>query len=108
MKLDLKNLKVKIDAADLFDRTGRFVLAKEKIVLLALFIGLLAFCGYIWYRYSLNYSWNEARKQEYMTTKNEGVVFNKTRFDKVIDETDSRRDEYQKNIENLRDIFKLK
>jgi len=108
MKIDLKNLQGKINTKDLIQKTGSFLNRKEVYVLFVIFFIFLGYCGYLWYAYSYSYQWDGAKKQEYINTKNAGTSFNKERFEKVLGNITARQDEYQKNIDNPKDIFRLK
>ncbi|MDO8240757.1 MAG: hypothetical protein Q7T51_02180 [Candidatus Moranbacteria bacterium] len=108
MKIDLKNLQSGINPSDLFKKISCFIMRKEACVLLAILIMAIGYCGYLWYGYAYEYQWDEVRKQEYMNTKKASATFNKTKFEKVLRGITARQDEYQKNIDTKKDIFKLK
>jgi len=108
MKIDFKNFSEKIKTIDWPKKIGSFAVQKEASILVAVFIIFLGYLGYVWYLYAHNYQWTDARRQEYVNTKNSGISFNKGKFENVLHDINARRDEYQKNVDNPRDIFRLK
>lgn len=84
-----------------------FVLRIKRWLVLILAIALLAYCGYLWNKYIYNFKWSEAKKQEYIKQKENGVIFDKAKFEKVAGEIEERDKESQKSLTGLRDIFKV-
>ena len=108
MKIDFKDLENKIKNGGLLKKSASFVIKKEAYILSIIFFALLACSGYMWYQYAYNYQWSDARKQEYVSAKSSGTSFNKTKFEKVLENINARQDEYQKTVDNPKDIFRLK
>ena len=108
MKIDLKNFGKNIDTKAILKKVGEVTVKKEKLMLAGLSIVLIGYCGYLWYAYSYHYQWTESRKQEYINNKSAGTVFNKTKFDHVVEIIKARQAEYQKDADKPKDIFKLK
>ncbi len=108
MKIDFKNLQGKINSKDLLKKLRFLCIEKMTLILFALFLILLGYCGYLWYTYSYSYQWDDAKKQEYMNTKNSGTNFNKAKFEKVLKDISDRQEEYKKDLDKPKDIFRLK
>lgn len=108
MKLELKNSPNGIDLSKLSKKLGEFISNKEKYVLFLVAAIFFGYCGYLWYAYVYNYQWNDAEKQAYINTKKSSVAFDRKNFEKVLDEIKARQTEYDKTIENQRDIFNTK
>ncbi len=106
--MDLKNLKNKINLIAFSKKAASFLNRKSHWVLSFIFLVLIGYCAYLWYNHISNPGWSEARRQEYINTKQGGSIFNKDRFDEVVREVEGKRSEYQRNIENIPDIFRLK
>jgi hypothetical protein len=85
-----------------------FLYWKISWLLLILFIIFSLYCVYVWYEYVYNPHWDEQRKQTYIKSKSLVVNFDKSKFSEVIQEYDNRVAEFNKNFENINDIFRLK
>jgi len=104
-KLKVKSRWVRIN---FFDRSLNFFFKKNRIFLVVFSLIIFSYCAYLGYSYIYHPGWSEAKKQEYIESrKEEGVVFNKNRFNKVISEIESRENYFQKSVENIPDIFSL-
>ncbi|MFA7209387.1 MAG: hypothetical protein WC120_03820 [Parcubacteria group bacterium] len=108
MKIGFKKMPSGIDSKNVFKKTSGFVNRHESLVVFSVFLVLVAYVGFLWYRYAYDYQWSETKKHEYISSKNELNNFNKTKFDKVLGDIISRQEAYQKNIEVPKDIFRLK
>lgn len=85
-------------------------LLSRKISLMVFFVAVLTagYCVYLWYNFIFRPEWSEVKKQEYINSKDKGIVFNRSRFQNIIDEFKSREGQSQKNISDLTDIFRVK
>lgn len=106
--MNLGNLKNKIKPTVFFKKAALFLNRKRRWVLAFVFLVLIGYCACLWYSHISNPGWSEARRQEYINTKQSGSIFNKDRFDAVVREVEGKRSEYQRNIEKIPDIFRLK
>lgn len=111
--LEIKNLKTKISFKFSSQRISnyihKFLKEKNHIFLMFLFLGLIGCYGYLFYIYVYQPEWSEARKQSYLDSKKEeNIVFDKKRFEKVVQEIENREGYFQKSVENVPDIFSLK
>jgi hypothetical protein len=101
-------IKSRLAEFDFFDWSSSFLLKRNRVVLIIFSLILLGYCVYLWYSFIYNPSWSEGRKQEYIESrKEESVVFDKNNFNKVISETENRKNNFQKSAENIPDIFSL-
>ncbi len=107
--MEIKIIKGKtIKTNDFFRKIRAFASKRSHWALVVVSFGLLFYCGYQWYFYIYNPGWDEVKRQEYIGTKDKDAVFNKEKFDKVILITEERKREYQRKLENVPDIFRIK
>jgi hypothetical protein len=105
----MKNIELKfiLDYKKLFKKIAYRVVRKSSIIILFIGIAFLGYSAYIWYQKVYAYGWDELKKQEYMNNKNAGTNLNRVKFEKTLKEIERRRGEYDKNIENIKDVFRL-
>lgn len=111
--VNLNELKLKIKSqwtkVNFSDWSLNFLLKRSRIFMLIFSLAILSYCAYLWYGYIYHPGWSENKKQAYIESrKEESVVFDKNRFDKVMAEIENRRNYFQKPVENIPDIFSLK
>lgn len=106
MEINFSNIRTNYKKLGLEARN--FLAAKGLEFLILIAVVLLAYGGYLWYKFIFHPQWSEGRKQEYMNTQEKETVFNQNKFSAVIGEIEARKNEYNKKIENIPDIFKLK
>ncbi|PIP28469.1 MAG: hypothetical protein COX29_01055 [Candidatus Moranbacteria bacterium CG23_combo_of_CG06-09_8_20_14_all_35_22] len=113
------NFNMRIDADKLrklfvfnFSRRSLLDFFYKKLQWLALLIILLSagFLIFLWYNYIFASQWDDARVQEYIQIKKDKneAVFNRENFEKIIQESNARNTEFEKPLDNLEDIFRLK
>lgn len=101
-------MKIKIDLPKFCQKTVLFLNKRRRWALMLIFLILIGYCAYLWYSNITNPGWSEARRQEYINTKQSGSIFSKDKFDALVREVEGKRSEYQRNIENIPDIFRLR
>lgn len=106
--MEVKKLKNKINLSKFFKKTDSILNKKRHWVISVIFLISIGCCAYLWYAHIVNPRWSEARRQEYTNTRQSGSIFNKDKFDDIVREVEAKRSEYQRNIENVPDIFRLK
>lgn len=106
MNLDFKIIRDK--AKEHAEKIGSFAAKKNRWFLALIFFIFIGYSGYLWYKYIYNPQWNDARQQEYRNTKSADSNFNVDKMKKIVTEVDGRQAEYNKNVDNLQDIFRLK
>lgn len=80
---------------------------KTHIILFFLvLIVAIAIGGYVWKQNVYSGEWNDEKKQEYINTQNQGVVFKEDNFNKVLDDISLRKEENLKEYIPVKDIFK--
>lgn len=107
MKLEFKKFQGKIDPKDISKKIGSFIVKKEFLVLGAVALILIGYCGYLWYKYNYNYQWSDAEKQAYIQNKKTGSGFNKEEFEKVLGDINARQEKYKEDVAVENDIFRL-
>jgi hypothetical protein len=90
-------------SASYFDLLGK----KSRWIIFVALLLMAGFCGRIWYEYVYSPSWSDEQKKAYINSKGKGVLFNRSKFDEIIGEQEKRKKDFDKNIEDLKDIFKL-
>ncbi len=104
-------LKIKSQLANFnfFDWSLDFLLKKNRPFLIIFSMALFSYCACLWYGYLYRPNWSEDKKQAYIESrKEEEVVFNKNKFNRVISEVANRKNNFQKSMESVPDIFSLK
>jgi hypothetical protein len=83
-------------------------LKKNRIFLFIFSLAASSCFAYFWYNYIYHPGWSEDKKQEYIESKKEeSVVLNKNKLNKVMAEIENRKSNFQKPAENVPDIFSL-
>ena len=107
MKIDIKNIKDQLRWKVLHKALWVFFTKKIKWLLFIVLFAALGYGGYVWYFYVYNPQWTAQKKTEYMNAKDKGTVFNNAKFDEVVARWQERQASYQKDMSDLRDIFRL-
>lgn len=108
MKLELKNFQNGINLNKFSRSVGCFIIKMEGYILFLIFIIFFGYCGYLWYGYVYKYQWDDVKKQAFIDTQKSNVAFDKEKFEKVLGEITSRQTEYEKEVEEQRNIFNTK
>jgi len=90
-------------AAWYFDFLGR----KNRWLIFIALLFVAAFSGHIWYKYVYNPGWSDEQKKAYISSQDKGTIFNKSKFDEAIASQKKRKENYEKNFENVQDVFRL-
>jgi hypothetical protein len=106
--MELKTEKIKIDAKELFHKALFGIKEKSGWILSFIFVLAIGYSIYLWYIYAFSPNWDDAKKQEYINTKQKDVNFDKDKFDSVITKIEQRKSNYQKNLSSTPDIFQFK
>lgn len=102
-------IKSKLASFNFSDWILNFLAKKNRIFLLLFSLILLGYYGYLGYSHLYHPGWSEDEKQIYIQSRNEeNINFNEDKFDKVISEIANRKNNFQKSVENIPDIFFLK
>ena len=105
--LDSKKIKKEFLSVNFFYKIGIFFASRIKNFIFLLFFILSGYCGYIWYIYVYNPQWSEEKKADYLKTKDKEITFNRDKFQIIVTEEKRRAEEYKKNIQMEKDIFKI-
>ena len=105
----MKNIKLKLDFnhKNLFKKIVNLFVHKSSLILLGIGLVFLGYCVFVWYKNIYRYEWDEVRKQDYMNNKNAGTNLNRVKFEKVLKDIERRKEESGKNMEDVKDIFRL-
>jgi hypothetical protein len=106
LKLKVKSQWTKINFSD---GSLNFLLKRNRIFLLVFSLAIFSYGAYLWYGCLYHPGWSADKKQAYIESKKEEeVVFNKNKFNKIMAEIENRKNYFQKSVENVPDIFSLK
>lgn len=106
--IDVEKFKGAMNPKHLKRVVVSFLLKRMNYFIYILMFLLTGFFVFLWYTHIYNSQWDELKKQEYINSKDKGVVFNERVFNDIVQEMDSRNQEFQKTKDNLEDIFRLK
>lgn len=106
--MDIKNIKTKISLNISWKNIASFLNKKSHWILIIICLSFFSYCAYLWYVYITNPHWSDSQKQEYTKTKQKEILFNKGKFDEVVSSLENRKSEYEKKIDKVPDIFRLK
>jgi hypothetical protein len=84
-----------------------FLGRKSRWLIFLVLILVIGLCGNIWYKYIYNPGWNEGQKKAYIDSKDKGTIFNKSRFNGIVAIQERRRENFEKTMDDVEDIFKL-
>jgi len=107
MNLDWKNYLAKIKSVDYSELYFDFLGRKSRWLIFLILLFVVISCGYIWYKYIYVPDWNEEQKIIYMNSKEKGTVFNENKFGEIVTEYKKRKENYEKNEKEIKNIFKL-
>ena len=100
--------KFKIKKVNPLKSVSSFFRKRKGLILLFIFLGLTGYSMFLWYIFIYNSEWSENSRNDYMNSKEFDVVFSNSKFEKMIQEIDSRLQRSQENIDNVEDVFRLK
>lgn len=86
-----------------------FVRSVRKIRIHLFFIVLLGFIaigGYIWWKNVYSGEWNNEKKQEYMNMQKKKIMLNEKDLNNVINDISLREEEFLREYQPVKDIFK--
>ncbi|HCP08648.1 MAG TPA: hypothetical protein DIT25_02535 [Candidatus Moranbacteria bacterium] len=104
MKLNFNKEKLENELAG---RIGNFIGKQNRWIMVAIALGLGAYCAYVWYFFVLNPSLSDGKKNEYIKTKETQVIFNRQNFDLALQDIERRKAEYDGPIQETPDMFRL-
>lgn len=109
MKIDLKGLHNFLSMSTIRRSAMGFFYKKAQFFLLLILFFSAIYLVFIWYVYIYHSQWDEARVKEYIQIKQNKseAVFNRENFQKVIEESNARSAEFERQLENVEDIFRL-
>lgn len=111
--MNFAELKIKIKSGwgkvNFFNWSSNFLAKKNRLFLVIFSLAVFGYCAGLWYGYIYQPEWSASKKQAYIESrKEESIVFDKNNFDKVMAERESRKNYFQRPVENIPDIFSLK
>lgn len=108
MKFDQKKLKDILNLKKILGVFSSFLERGRRWIIFALFLSMFGYAGYIWYIYIYNPQWDERKRQEYIKSQDKGVTFIRGKFESAVSERRKRDEEFEKDMPELRDIFRIK
>lgn len=85
---------------------GFYLLKKIGIIFILFFIGLSCYGVYVLYDKVYISEWTEEQKQEYLNSKQVSAELNRDRFEEVVGKIKAREEYAQKDLGDIKDIFK--
>ena len=110
-KIDINNLSMKsLNLSEVCRKAEIFFYKKIQFFIIALFFLVATYLVFIWYVNIYNSKWSEEQVNEYIQTKQNKseAIFNRNNFEKVIQESKERSEEFEKTLDNFEDIFRIK
>lgn len=91
-----------------FSSKAAFLWKKTRSLLFFIFLlASVALSGYIWRQSLYGTVWSEEKKQTYLNSQDNRVVFRINDFQKVVTEIQLRKMESQEEFESVKDVFKV-
>jgi len=105
-----KNFKIDLNLKSIGRFLASFLNERFQFLAFLILIGCLVLLVFLWHNYIFSADWSEAEVQNYTQAKQtkSDVTFNRENFQKVIEESNSRRSEFERALNDLPDIFRLK
>ena len=76
------------------------------VIFVVFFLFCIAFSAYIWNASILNYvGWSQERKDEFLSSQKNGVVFKQANFDKAVKNIDDRKQTFEGEYQSMKNIF---
>lgn len=107
LQFEFKSKKIKtIQAEDVLNeiKSGWFKYYQK--VFIVVFVLTIAGGGYIWYSSLYNSQWSEFQKQQYIDSQQKKESFNENNFKEIIKVIDDRKNIYEGESMEVKDIFK--
>ena len=103
-----EKIKNKLDMRTFLQESARFLLARTGYFLFVLFIFLSVYCFYLWYAFCYHPDWSAEKKDAYLKAHDSEVTFDMKKFKAIVAQKREREREYQKELDDVSDIFRLK
>jgi hypothetical protein len=107
MKINWEKIKNVFRWRNISRACSNFLEKKVSLILFILIFALSGYGAYLWYNYVYHSQWSEERKKEYREEKGKGTVLNKSKFDQALENYNRRGNNFDKKIEDWKDIFRL-
>jgi len=76
-----------------------------KIFLGLFFVFIFLYGGYVWYTSLFKAAWGDEKISEYKASKEKEVSFQENTFEDALEIVDKRKEKYEGNYVNVKDIF---
>ncbi|HOW60484.1 MAG TPA: hypothetical protein P5548_01880 [Candidatus Moranbacteria bacterium] len=109
MKYNLKdktNINIKIIGISFVKVFIRSVKKIRIHIFFVVLLGFIAIGSYIWWKNIYSGEWSSEKKQEYMNIQNKKIMLNEKDLNNVIDDISLREDEFLREYQPVKDIFK--
>ncbi len=102
--MDIKNIK-KINFKGKIKTLFSIWENHNDIIFIVFFCALSVYGAFLMYQGLYNSAWNENQKNEYILSQQKNICFNESKLKEIVDETNRKRNEYEKNVFLGKDIF---
>ncbi|HBO16540.1 MAG: hypothetical protein UR69_C0002G0097 [Candidatus Moranbacteria bacterium GW2011_GWE2_35_2-] len=97
----IKKINFKNKAKNLFSIWEKY----NNMIFIVFFCVLSTYGAFLIYQSLYDSTWNENQKKEYILSQQKNINFNEGKLMEIIDETNRKRNEYEKNVFLGKDIF---
>ncbi len=87
---------------------GQYFVKRINIGLFLVAFLVASYCINLWYRTIYKPEWSNLQKQNYIKSKDSETVFNKDKFEKIVNEYLEREQKRKKPSIAIKDIFQIK
>jgi hypothetical protein len=83
-----------------------FWMTHQQLIFIAFFLIIMSAAAYFWYKNLYGFSWNEEEKKQYINSQGQQASLKESELVKVLSEVEKRRNIFQEEPKQTRDIFK--
>lgn len=92
---------------EFFNRSKRSVSAKTAWLFMLIILAIFGYLIYIWYFFVFNLSWGDENREEYMRQKDQEVILDSSRLEKILSESERKKESFPEEVVVGKDIFGL-
>jgi hypothetical protein len=106
IKTDISSDKIKIFFKDFFEKIPSMWDRGYKILFVFIFLLCVGFAGFVWRKsISTEAKWGTDKKEEFLKSQENGVVFKQNDFNKAVLNVDNRNEKFNADLQLKKNIF---